>query len=400
MIKNIIIINDHAYVSGGAAKVAIHSAIGLAKAGLNVVFFAAVGPIDKELLNSNVKVICLNQDEALQIRPRCKGIIQGLWNKSASKRLSALLKQYSTDNTVVHVHNFTKALTSSIFYILKKYRFNTFITLHDYFTSCPNGGYYDYKHNKICKQKALSLSCLFCNCDKRNYAFKLYRILRQIIQNIFVKKNLDLNYIYISELNFKINKNGLLPRSKFIKVTNPIELYKSGLAEKKSNRLLLYIGRLSPEKGPDLFCNAVTITNNRAVVIGDGEMKKILENKYKNIEFTGWISHQEIEKYISQACMLVFPSRCYECAPLIIIEALSAGLPCVVSDATSAVELITNNVNGYVFKSCNVNDLCQKINEMDPQKELSIKNNIQNIFKRDLYTLESHVKRLLEVYNE
>ena len=47
----IIILNDFAYVNGGASQVALSSALGLAQAGYDVTLFTAVQPIDSTLLN-------------------------------------------------------------------------------------------------------------------------------------------------------------------------------------------------------------------------------------------------------------------------------------------------------------------------------------------------------------
>ena len=48
-ISNVVVINDYAHVNGGAASVAIDSALGLAGAGLRVYFISVVGPLDARL---------------------------------------------------------------------------------------------------------------------------------------------------------------------------------------------------------------------------------------------------------------------------------------------------------------------------------------------------------------
>ena len=52
------------------------------------------------------------------------------------------------------------------------------LTLHDYFTLCPCGGFYDYKSKKVCNKSPMSLKCILCNCDKRNYPQKIWRVIR------------------------------------------------------------------------------------------------------------------------------------------------------------------------------------------------------------------------------
>ena len=63
--RNAVIVNDHAFVSGGQAKVAIETALMLADAGLRVTFFAGVGPVDVRLDKAEVRSICLEQHDLL-----------------------------------------------------------------------------------------------------------------------------------------------------------------------------------------------------------------------------------------------------------------------------------------------------------------------------------------------
>ena len=54
MIKNIIILNDHGFIFGGASNVAIQSAIDLSKR-FNVIFVYCIGPLSNELISNNIK---------------------------------------------------------------------------------------------------------------------------------------------------------------------------------------------------------------------------------------------------------------------------------------------------------------------------------------------------------
>ena len=112
-IKNIVIINDFNYIQGGASKVAIETAKVLAnEKDLNVYFFYAVHQ-NTNIIN-NVKYICTNQNEALKEKNKFIGSINGIYNKSAKKKLKELLKDLNPDDTILHIHGWTKALSSSV----------------------------------------------------------------------------------------------------------------------------------------------------------------------------------------------------------------------------------------------------------------------------------------------
>lgn len=358
-VENVVIVNDFNYVQGGASKVAIDTARLLKEEIKNIYFFSAVSKKNEEI--SGIKYISTNQNEALKEKNRIKGFINGIYNFKAKREFEKLLKTLDKEHTVIHVHGWTKALSSSVFDIAFKMNFKVILTLHDYFTACPNGGYFDYKENKICKRKPLSWQCIKCNCDSRNYVFKIYRLIRQFVQNKIVKLPKKLKYaIGISDLSIEVLKPTLNPNIKLEKIYNPIDFDENEeKVDYTKNDYYLYVGRISKEKGVDIFCRAITDLNLKGIVVGDGSEKERLEKEYPNIEFTGWKDSKEVKEYMKKAKCLIFPSLWYEGAPLTPLEAMSLGIPCIISDCCAGREYILNGKNGFIFS--NLKDLKNKL---------------------------------------
>ncbi len=389
MLRNIIIINDFNYVQGGASKIAIDTARILNDTDLNIYFFSAVNKEEENI--KGIKYVSSNQNEALKEKNKFKGLVNGIYNFKAKKELKKLLRQLNNKETIIHVHGWTKALSSSVFDIAFKMNFKIVLTLHDYFTACPNGGYFNYKKNEICYYKPLSWKCIKCNCDSRNYFFKLYRIIRQFVQNKIVKLNDKLeNVISISEFSEKILKNTLGKNTKITRIYNPIELNNEEFIESSNNEYFLYVGRIDKEKGVDLFCQAITELNKSGIVVGDGNEREKLQKEYPHIEFTGWKNKIEVKKYMKNARALIFPSRWYETAGLTVLEAQSIGLPCIVSKNTAASEFIEDKKNGFLFE--NLEDLKDKIKQID-----NIKMETNNIEK---FNYQNYKKNIIELYNK
>ncbi len=348
-VKNVVIVNDFNYTQGGASKVAIDTARLLKANKYNVIFFSAVNNDNEKI--DGVEYITTNQNEALKEKNKLKGIINGIYNFKAKKEFKKLLRTLDKNTTIIHVHGWTKALSSSVFDIAFKMKFKVVLTLHDYFTACPNGGYFDYKKNEICHLKPLSWKCIKCNCDSRNYMFKIYRIIRQFVQNKVVKLNKELeNIITISNLSESVLKDNFKSNVKIFRVYNPIDYDDNiGKVDYKKNEFYLYVGRISPEKGADIFCEAMKKTNKRGIVVGDGPDKIKLEKKYPTVEFVGWKNSTEVKKYMKMARYLVFTSKLYEGAPLTTMEALLIGLPCIVWKKCAAEEQILEGKNGFLY---------------------------------------------------
>ena len=353
-LKNIVIVNDRNYIEGGSDKIAIYTAQELYKKGINVIFFSAQNIKKYEV--EGIKYIYTNQNEALKEKNKIKGAINGIYNFKAKSELKKILKKLKPDNTIIHIHGWTKALSSSVFDIAFKMHFKVVLTLHDYFIACPNGAYFNYKQNKVCPYNPLSTECIKCNCDSRNYAFKLYRIIRQEVQNKIVKVNDKIeNVITISEFSEKILKKTLGKKAKIKRIYNPIEIYQTKEEIKQKKDYYLYVGRVSQEKGVEIFCQAITELNYKGVVVGDGKEKERLKSQFPNIEFTGWKSSTEVNRYMKEAIALVFPSIWYETAGLTVLEAQKLGTPCIVNKNTATSEFLTYGItyNSYdELKKC------------------------------------------------
>lgn len=354
-IKNIVIINDFNYIQGGASKVAIDTA-NLLSNEYNVYFFCGDSK-QSSTLKKNIKMICTNQGEALKDKNKLRGIINGIYNFKAKKELKQVLLTLDKNETIIHVHGWTKCLSSSVFDISWKLNFKLVLTMHDYFTACPNGGYFNYKKNEICKLKPLSWKCIKCNCDSRNYAFKIYRIIRQFVQNKIVKLNSRIeNVITISKLSEDILKQTLSKNVKIFRVNNPVDFDQHIQNDNfTKNDYYLNVSRLTKEKNVDLFCEAVTRAKKNAIVAGDGPEKNRLQKKYPNIKFVGWKNGDEIKLLMKKAKYLVFTSNLYEGSPLTTMEALLMKLPCIVWSGCAAKEQIIEGENGFIYN--NVDDL-------------------------------------------
>lgn len=357
-IKNVVIINDFNYIQGGASKVAIDTAKILKEQGIRVFFFAAVNKENEKI--NGVKYISTNQQEALKEKNKIKGAINGIYNLKAKKDLKKLLNTLNKENTIIHVHGWTKALSSSVFDIAFKMKFEVVLTLHDYFTACPNGGYFNYKKNEICQFKPLSWKCIKCNCDSRNYGFKFYRVIRQFVQNKIVKLNDKLeNVITISEFSEKILKTTLGKNTRITRIYNPIDIEENlEKVDPSKNEYYLYVGRVSKEKGVDLFCQAISELDYKGIVVGDGDERQKLETQFPNIEFTGWKNKDEVKKYMKGAKALIFPSRWYEGAPLTPLEAMQYGVPCICSNISAAVDY---SIDDSLIFELNKDELKKKI---------------------------------------
>lgn len=400
---NIIIINDYGFINGGAAKVAIDSAVGLSKKGYDVQFFTAVGPPEPVLIKNNINVTCLSQYDILNDPIRLRAVTQGIWNVKAAQVMAALLNRYSPSNTVVHVHGWTKALSSSPIKMALKHGYKVVLTLHDYFSACPNGGFFDHPENTVCKRIPLSSSCVKYNCDVRNYPQKLWRVSRQIVQQYRgdVPSGVS-GFIAVSDFSLSILRD-YLPAEALVKVIpNPVHMGQGDPVPVEKNENFIFAGRLSSEKGGFLFAEAVQKSNVNGVIVGDGPQAAAIKSKYPNLRYTGWLTSSEVRHNLKDAYALVFPSLWYEAQPLTVLEALSMGIPVIVSDTTAAREFVVDGETGLWFDGGNVIELSKKMIGLRDNKKLAkqLGHSAYERFWQNPFTVERYIESLKHFYEE
>jgi glycosyltransferase involved in cell wall biosynthesis len=112
------------------------------------------------------------------------------------------------------------------------------------------------------------------------------------------------------------------------------------------------VGRLSPEKGFDVFVRALTLLPGvTGAIVGDGPERGALERLAGEVgvtdrlHVTGWTD--EARRHLPSLDVLAVPSR-FEALPLIVPEAMLARLPVVATDVGSIAEAVADGETGLL----------------------------------------------------
>ena len=124
---------------------------------------------------------------------------------------------------------------------------------------------------------------------------------------------------------------------------------------------IVYVGRLVRGKGVELLIEAATAflrkhPKLRLRIVGGGpseaELRRLVAaNRIETqVTFNGVVPSRSVPELLRSALMLVLPSES-DGWGIVVNQALQAGTPVVVSDASGAAELVANGMNGYVFRT-------------------------------------------------
>ena len=349
---NIVIVSDFAHVNGGNAAVALASAIGLAQHGHSVILFAGVGPVAPEIAASPVTVVSTNQQAIGDDRRRTRAVVQGIWNVKAARMMTDLLGRMDVRRTVVHVHGWDKALSSSVVRAALTMGTRVVCTFHDYVSVCPNGGFYNHPRDEVCRLQPLSASCVLESCDRRGYGQKLWRVARHTVQRRWgLLPDAVKHVIVVSDFSRRILEPFLPSGIHLHSVQNMINVTRSAPADPAGNRAYVMLGRMSREKGPHVLASVASRMPWPVRFIGDGESLPEIRRLAPRSTVTGWLSHDDVVKELAGARALIFPSLWHETEGLVVLEAAALGIPSVVADSCAARDLVIHEDTGLHFRS-------------------------------------------------
>jgi phosphatidylinositol alpha 1,6-mannosyltransferase len=130
--------------------------------------------------------------------------------------------------------------------------------------------------------------------------------------------------------------------------TQQVQTLKQQLAP-KGEVLILYVGRLAPEKRVERLSSLAGIANTKLVIVGDGPSRKNIENALGNqVNFMGeQRGHALADVYA--ACDIFVHSGTEETFGQTLQEAKASGLPVVAPASGGPIDIINSGVNGYLY---------------------------------------------------
>lgn len=225
---------------------------------------------------------------------------------------------------------------------------------------------------------------------------RLYGTYRKMIApTAFLHDAYALNRFYpdrLKKINFGIN-------------LDPVSEFSTPKVKNDSNVCFGYIGQIARHKGVDLLIKAYAgiKNNNKSLVIyGPSDQDPAYMDELKGlasnldcVEFRETFPQQELGHRLSEMDFLVIPSRWYENSPLVLLFALAARTPVIVTDVEGLNEFVTNDVNGYTFKRDHAEHLQKIMQDIvdDPARITRLSRNAT--YKKDV---SDHAGEVLDLY--
>jgi glycosyltransferase involved in cell wall biosynthesis len=173
-------------------------------------------------------------------------------------------------------------------------------------------------------------------------------------------------------------------------------------------KAILYVGRLHAAKGLMHLINAMGILNRmreyaHLYLAGSGPEEEALRAQVRRmgleerVHFIGHVDHPNVIRLMKAASLFVLPSL-QEAFGIVLIEAMSQGLPIVASNVQGIPSVIQDQVNGYLVPPGDERLLAERICRLLDNETLAREMGERNCIDSERYHWRHLVKRYVEIY--
>jgi glycosyltransferase involved in cell wall biosynthesis len=273
------------------------------------------------------------------------------WNPLAARALRTVVERERPD--VAHVHNTWYALSPSVLATLADAGVPVVVTLHNYRLLCANGQL--FRDGGPCED------CVGTH-PWHGVQHRCYR--SSALASAAVAATITLNrqrrswerfvalYFTMTQFSRQRFLAGGLPGDRIQVKPHAVADPGRRARPPSASRTILYVGRLSNEKGLSVLMGAMAsaeAADLELLVIGDGPQRTELERQAgPRVRFAGRLPPRQVRDEMLKARALAFPSLCYETFGMAVVEAMAAGLPVIASDLGGTPEIVGSRAGRLV----------------------------------------------------
>ena len=283
-------------------------------------------------------------------------LLQLFYQPLTEKRLPKALHELKPD--IIHVHNWQYHITGSLWVTLQKYAPNTPVvyTVHDTRLICPSGKYNPQLASTQSCQQGGMVACIKKPCKNNSVGETGFGLLDNLWQKTLPINDVVSQFILPSQslCHLLTEANKTLPEQKTTVLLNALgEAFFETSPEQFTpvealQPNLLYVGRLSEEKGVHVLLDAMALLPEgfRLTIVGEGNQEDFLKDKTKTlgiedrVTFVGKKTVAEVLTLFKSHWVSVLPCQWFEIFGLTVAESMAVGCPVIASNLGAMPELL------------------------------------------------------------
>ncbi len=324
------------------------------------------------------------------------------WNPAAARKLRQAVEDFQPD--VAHVHNTWFAMSPSVVAELKATGVPVVVTLHNYRAICSAATL--FRDGRPCTDcvgshvgHAVAHRCYRGSSAQSAVAAASIAVHKR---RGTWRRDVD-RFLALTEFGRQQHIAGGFPPERIEVKSNSVDEPGRRTLLPSESRTVLFVGRLSEEKGVDTLLDAWARRSRQLdlVVIGTGPLEASLRKRAPtSVRFLGSQTPEEVAEQMASARALVFPSICYEGQGLVALEAAAAGLPVVVSDHGAMTGLFAPHARELLFPPGDADALSRRLDALEGADHVDAQGAVARRCFEERYSHEVALGRLEQIYRD
>jgi glycosyltransferase involved in cell wall biosynthesis len=296
-------------------------------------------------------------------------LVRSPWNRRAAAQVADAARRVRAD--VVHVHNTWYALSPAVFGAVRATGTPTVLTLHNFRVACIRGDL--FRDGRACEDcvGGTPWPGVRHRCYRNSVATSACAAVTLSVHRARRTWHRDVDrFVALSEFSRDLLARAGVPRERVSVLPNVAAEPGPRPAPPSASRTVLFVGRLSEEKGADLLLDAwrrARPCGLELTVVGDGPAAStVAAHDGMGVR---WLGSQPVDAVAAQmlsARALVVPSRCYENFPRVVAEAFAAGLPVLAPAHGGVGEVVGRHLGPrWLFDAGSAEALAARLGALD-----------------------------------
>lgn len=271
-----------------------------------------------------------------------------IWSRAAQRRVRAAVAAHRPQ--VMHVHNTFAAASPSVYSAAAAHSVPVVQTLHNYRLICPVATLFRDGHvctdcvGRAIPWPAVAHSCVRESRSQSAVAATTISVHRAL--GTFARR-ID-TYVALTSFQRQLMVDGGLPAAAIRVIPNFLEPDPGAEVGPRSG--ILYVGRLSEEKGIAALVGAAAREPGILRVAGSGPLQPMVDQAAAEgaIKGLGPLEPSSVFDEMRRALAVIVPSICFEGFPVVVVEAYATGTPVIASRIGSLAEIVEDGVTGLL----------------------------------------------------
>ncbi|RIV23424.1 glycosyltransferase family 1 protein [Fibrisoma montanum] len=323
------------------------------------------------------------------------------YNADSARRVEKAIDTFTPD--IIHIHNLFYTASPAVIHVAKQRRIPVVMTMHNYRLVCASGSL--MRVNEIpcerCLTQTFPLDGIRFGCFRNSHLQTAQlTAITGLHKQIGTWRSLDRLIVLTDFIRQKIVNSSLrLSPEQVIVKPNAIADLGYDVSYTREHTLL-YVGRLTIEKGIRVLLEAARLYSFPLEIIGDGPLRNEVQaaaDTMSNVRYSGLLDREVVIERIRQCQALIVPSIWYEGLPTVIIEAFSTGTPVICSDQPNFRTIVEENKNGIFFTMGDADALANVIRQLKTNDLMAI-GKAGRVSYQDQYTEQIVYKQHVAIY--